>query len=256
VTLTLLPAGGAVVESVCPRRTELVRPPVANAELAVLVQAVRDPPPAPAFLDRLLIQAQAAGLAVVIVWNKADLDPGRAAELEALYRSAGFDTWPASTVTGEGVPGLARAMAGRISVFAGPSGTGKTSLLNAVTEGLTLATRAVSARSRRGRHTTRLTQLLPLPGGGLVADTPGFTSLRLPPLKTGELRDYYPEFAPFAPFCYFRGCRHDREPSCAVKEALASGRIDPGRYERYRLFLAELDQVKEPRLKPGSGKDE
>jgi len=255
VRIAFSPAGAAVVEEVLARRTQLLRPPMANADLAVLVQAVCEPAPSLVFLDRLLIQAQAAGLSVVIVWNKADLDPGRAAGLAAIYRAAGFDTWTASAVTGEGIAELVRVMTGRLSVFAGPSGVGKTSLLNAVIEGAELTTQAVSARNRRGRHTTRLTQLLPLKGGGLVADTPGFTSLRLPSMKTEELRNYYPEFVPLAGLCCFRGCRHDREPSCAVKEAVAAGRIDPGRYERYRQFLAELDQVKEPR-KSGADKDE
>ncbi len=234
-------SGSAVVESVLPRKTELTRPPVANAELAVLVQAAAEPPPSPALLDRMLIQARAAGLAVLILWNKADLAREAARELCHSYRSAGFTGWLTSTVTGEGVPELKEALSGRISVLAGPSGAGKSSLLNAVTGAPALKTQPVSAHSGRGRHTTRLTELLPLAGGGLVADTPGFTSLQLPALKKAELRRFYPEFQPWQPECFFRGCLHDQEPVCAVKAALNAGKLDPGRYDRYRMFLAELE---------------
>ncbi|HUW64905.1 MAG TPA: ribosome small subunit-dependent GTPase A [Spirochaetia bacterium] len=241
VVITPLTPATAVVESIGPRCSELLRPPVANADLAVLVQAAGEPAPSPALLDRMLIQAQVAGLAVLILWNKADLDRDLALELSHCYRSAGFTTWLTSTVTGEGVADLKHALAGRVSVIAGPSGAGKTSLLNAVTGGLTLKTQAVSARSQRGRHTTRLTELLPLEGGGMVADTPGFTSLQLPSLKKTGLREFYPEYGPLEPGCFFRGCLHDQEPVCAVKKALDEGKLDRGRYERYRMFLAELE---------------
>lgn len=235
------PQGSTVVEGIAPRSTELARPPVANADLAVLVQAVGEPAPAPALLDRMLIQAQAAGLAVIILWNKVDLDRNLARELAQVYQLAGFTTWLTSTVTGEGVSELRDALAGRVSVIAGPSGAGKTSLLNAVTAAWSLKTQSVSIRSQRGRHTTRLTELLPLEGSGFVADTPGFTSLRLPSLQKARLRHFYPEFGPFEQGCFFRGCLHDQEPGCSVKKALDEGKVDPGRYQRYRIFLAELD---------------
>uniref|UniRef100_A0A7C2IFY1 Small ribosomal subunit biogenesis GTPase RsgA n=1 Tax=Ammonifex degensii TaxID=42838 RepID=A0A7C2IFY1_9THEO len=229
-----------VVEEVLPRRTELLRPPVANVELAVLVFSLRDPEPNFKLLDRLLVASRAAAIEAVICFNKLDLMEGAFPEELNVYHAVGYQVLLTSALTGEGVAGLRAVLTGKISVFAGPSGSGKSSLLNAIEPSLHLKTGEISRKTRRGRHTTRLVELLPLPGGGFVADTPGFAQLDLPDIPAARLASSFPEIAAAGVECRFNDCLHLREPDCAVQRAVAEGVVAPFRYRHYVNFLQEI----------------
>lgn len=229
-----------VVEEVYPRRNALLRPPVANVDRSVIVFAVKEPDPILALLDRFLLQAAAEEVQPVICFNKTDLSGGTFPEYVKAYQDAGYTVLLTSAGTGAGVDSLREILREGITVFAGPSGAGKSSLLNAVQPGLSLKTGEVGQKLKRGRHTTRHVELLQLSGGGLVADTPGFSTLFLPDLKREDLAYFYPEIERHMGGCRFSGCLHRAEPDCAVKEALVRNEIDPGRYRRYLEILDEI----------------
>ncbi|OPZ74659.1 MAG: putative ribosome biogenesis GTPase RsgA [Firmicutes bacterium ADurb.Bin456] len=228
-----------VVERVSPRRTVLARPAVANVDQAIIVFAVREPDPNPWLVDRFLISASTSGVEPLICFNKADLTEERQIEPVARYGKY-YRLVVISAKTGEGLELLRQALVGKVSVFAGPSGVGKSTILNALHPGLALKTAELSAKLKRGRHTTRHVELIVLPGGGFVADTPGFSSLDLPCLKPEELSGYFPEMDDYLGKCQFNQCLHHREPGCAVKSAVESGLINKERYLRYLEFLEEL----------------
>lgn len=228
-----------VIEKVLPRRSALVRPPVANVDQAVIVFAVREPDPNPGLLDRFLITAAMNNIEPLICFNKVDLAGNGRVELVSRYQES-YRVVVTSARTGRGLDQLREALRGRVSVFAGPSGVGKSTILNALLPGLKLKTGEISEKLKRGRHTTRHVELIFLPEGGLVADTPGFTSLDLPDMEPEELAAYFPELEAYYGKCYFTGCLHYKEPGCAVKEAVEAGRIDEARYRQYLVFLEEL----------------
>lgn len=230
---------GGVVENVLPRRSALVRPAVANVDQAVIVFSLRDPEPNPGLLERFLITTILNGIAPVICFNKVDLTKEDQIELMSRYRD-NYDIVVTSAKTGEGLSLLRETLNGKISVFAGPSGVGKSTILNSLIPGLKQKTGEVSVRLRSGKHTTRHTELIPLPGGGFVADTPGFSSLDLPDIKPEELAGLFPGFGDYQAGCYFTGCLHYKEPGCAIKEAVEAGRIGEARYRQYLEFLEQL----------------
>lgn len=240
----ILPGQGdkATIEKVEPRRNLLVRPAIANVDQALLVFAIASPQPDFNLLDRLLIQVEAAFVNPLIIFTKADRiaeqEESALAQLDT-YAKIGYTVLKVSSQTGAGCRQVGEHLAGKVSVLAGPSGVGKSSLLNRLSPGLALKTGQVSAKSQRGRHTTRHVALMPS-CGGLVADTPGFSSLDLPPMKRQELALYFPEFADFQNQCRFKSCLHDQEPDCAVKQAVELGDIFLHRYEHYRQFLQEV----------------
>jgi ribosome biogenesis GTPase len=244
----VLPLGGGegAIEGVEARRTALRRPPVANVDRVAVVSAWRLPPWDPLLVDRLLVLAAAAGCQAVLAVNKVDLlEPGERRDMRAAvapYRAAGYPVVETSARTGDGLAELARLLASGITVFAGPSGAGKSHLLSRVT-GRQLRTGGLAPRVGRGRHTTRHVELLPVPGGGWVADTPGFQRLDLTGIDRRELGGFFPEFAPFAGSCRFRGCLHRGEPDCAVAAAVAGGAVSADRYARYRVLLEEVEEL-------------
>jgi len=240
VRFRLLPEHTGAIEEVLPRESCLVRPAVANVRQVVIVMSLAAPPVNRLLLDRLLVMAEAIGLAPVVTFNKVDLAAGEPGPLPALYGRLGYPVLVTSAVTGQGVEGLAARLQDNISVFAGPSGAGKSSLLNAMLPGLRLKTGTVSEKIGRGRHTTRHVELLRLPGGGWVADTPGFSQLQLPPLRREELGFCFPEIAGRAGSCRFSSCLHRQEPGCAVRAAVEAGEIDPERYSHYLELLEEV----------------
>lgn len=243
VTVDLLPDGTGAVESVAPRRTQLRRPAVANIDQVVVVMALTDPPPNYLLLDRLLTVAEAAGLEPVLCWTKADLcTEDEIAAVVSPYREAGYPVIVTSTVTGRGIEELRAALHHHISTFAGPSGAGKSSLLNALDPALNRQTGEVSRKLGRGRHTTRLVELVPLPSGGLVADTPGFSQLDVTTIPKSELGRCMREFVRFASECRFPGCLHRAEPGCAVRAAVDAGEIHPRRYHHYLELLQEIEE--------------
>jgi len=231
-----------VIEKVLPRRSVFFRPPIANVDQAVIVFAFKEPEPNPWLLDRLLVLAAAEGVRIQICFNKLDLSDSGRDQWLSRYRLAGYQVIATSAKTGAGIDALAGALEQQVSVFAGPSGVGKSSLLNFMQPGLSLQIGEISAKIKRGRHTTRHVELLLLENGGLVADTPGFSNLDLPLLKPEQLSDFFPEMNRYRPACRFAGCLHFKEPDCAVKEAVDDGEIDILRYQNYLGFLQELKE--------------
>ncbi len=240
--------GEGIVDEILPRSTELVRPPVANVDLAVLVFSVVHPDLNLLLLDKFLVHTESAGLDALIVFTKfdaADGEPDRERIVESveaarqLYESIGYGSLVTSARRGEGIEELKRRLSGRISVFAGQSGVGKSSLLNALVPGLKLETSEISKKLGRGRHTTRHVELVPLPGGGYVADTPGFSQLDFAELGVDEIGSCFREFRELAEGCKFRGCTHVHEPGCAVLAAKERGEIAESRYANYLEFMTE-----------------
>ncbi len=246
------PAGEWTVEEVHPRRSALVRRApgkapraktiVANVDQVVIVFALARPTPHLRMLDRFLVLAESSGLDALIVANKADLvSRTEAAELFAPYTAAGYPVLFTAAARGEGVDGLREAICERISALTGPSGVGKSSLLNAVQPGLALRVASVSDAVNKGRHTTVNAQLIPLECGGYVADTPGLREIGLWGVDLEELDALFPEFRPFLGSCRFgTGCSHTHEPACAIREAVEAGAIHAARFDSYRR-MAEGD---------------
>jgi ribosome biogenesis GTPase len=171
--------------------------------------------------------------------NKIDLDPGAA--LIERCRRAGYAVYPTSSRTGEGIEAFAAALVGRISVVTGPSGGGKSSLLNRVQPGLKLRTGEISAKVRRGKHTTVSAVMLPLHAGGYLVDTPGFSEVGLWGIDPGQLDTCFPEFRPFLGECRYADCRHRTEPGCRVRDAVETGAVARDRWESYLVLLEELE---------------
>ena len=219
------------------------RPIAANVDQVLVVTATADPAPIPQLIDRLLVVAEANSIAAGVIVNKVDLDPGTS--LLERCRRAGYQAFPTSVRTGDGLPELRAALADRISVVTGPSGAGKSSLLNAIQPGLRLRTGEISAKVRRGKNTTVSAVMLPLERGGFLVDTPGFSEVGLWGVNPAELDDCFPEFRPSLDHCKYADCRHRTEPGCRVRQALAEGHIDPSRYDSYRTLLEELESAPE-----------
>jgi ribosome biogenesis GTPase len=247
--------GRGVIEEVLPRETKLsrLRPGpgqmpfehviVANPDQAVFIFALREPMPRLRMLDRLLVIAENNELPAIVCANKVDL-LGRGAdavqqarEIFGLYEEIGYPVTYTSAKTGEGIEALRERLRDRLSVLSGPSGVGKTSLLNAIQPDLGLATRQVSEATGKGRHTTVGVRLWPLDEGGYVADTPGLREAGLWDIEPEELAWHFVEFRPFLADCRFSSCTHTHEPGCAVKVAVEAGQISEARYESYWRLL-------------------
>ncbi len=244
--------GSVTIEEVHPRKTEIVRrgpggrrPKVvaANVERLVVVLAAARPDPRRALVDRLLVVGEANELEPVLVFNKMDLlDSSGRGEVEAmttLYRGLGYPVLETSAEAGEGLDQLAELLCRGTSALVGPSGVGKSSLLNAIQPGLNLRIGDLSLKQGRGRHTTVSGRLIQLGCGGLVADTPGFSDVGVWGVDPRALEACFPEFSQFRDSCRFRGCSHLHEPGCGVREALAEGEIDPARFASYQALSAE-----------------
>ncbi len=207
---------------------------LANPDQAVFVFACAEPAPHLRMLDRFIVIAEAAGLPSILCATKCDLvAPKAARELFKPYPLLGYRVVYTSAITGAGVDELHDRLRGKLSVLAGPSGVGKSSLLNAVQPGLGLKAQAVSRVTTKGRHTTVYPELLPLEGGGFVADTPGLRSVGLWDIEPEELDAYFVEIKPHVAHCAFSDCTHRHEPGCAVRQAVEAGEISPSRYESY-----------------------
>ena len=239
VDVRLLPDGTGVVERLLPRESLMRRPLVANVDQVVLTFAAAQPDPHPLLVSRFLVLAEWSGLARILVCvNKSDLPPA-AEESFKVSEAAGYQVLHVSAQTGAGVDALRRELANHITCFAGPSGVGKSSLLNAIEPGLSLQTGHVSEKIKRGRHTTRVAELLPF-AGGYIVDTPGFSSMELDGIDEQLLPSYFPEFRPYLGHCRFSPCSHSHEPDCAVKEAVVAGSIPQERYDAYLSILEEI----------------
>lgn len=230
------------------RKNELVRPPISNVDQAVLVFSAVEPAFSTLLLDRFLVLIEANHIEPVICISKMDLIPTEDARNEILsfakdYETMGYKVLLTSTETMNGINQLLPLFEGKISVFAGQSGVGKSSLLNALKPELELKTSVISSHLGRGKHTTRHVELISA-GNGLVADTPGFSSLDFTDIEAEELSYCFPEMNERAEDCKFRGCTHVSEPKCAVKEAVQEGKISSYRYDHYLSFLAEIKDRK------------
>ena len=249
--------GQGVIEEILPRRNELVRTApgrdalkhvlVANLDQILVVSAQREPPPNLARVDRFLLIAEQAEIPAIVVVNKIDLDdPGAAAALYAPYRAAGYPVLLTSAATGEGIAAVCEALQSRVSAVIGPSGVGKSTLLNAVQPGLQLRAGELSERTGKGRHTTTVADLLALDAGGYVADTPGLRGIEPYDLDPEMLEQYFPELAPYLGQCRFSPCTHLHEPGCAVRAAVAAGAIAESRYASYVKLYEEARENQRP----------
>ncbi len=245
VQVSTLNEGRGMIEAVFDRQRMLVRMDptprglyqqiiIANPDQAVFIFACADPAPRLGMLDRFLVIAEKQGLPCLIVANKVDLvGPDRARSLFDHYPRLGYPVVYASVRSAVGIEELHARLTGKLSVFTGPSGAGKTSLLNALQPGLGLAVREISQATSKGRHTTVVRQLFSLEGGGYIADTPGLKALALWDIQSHELDGYFPELRTLVDQCQFSDCTHMHEPGCAVLAAVERGLVHPARYDSY-----------------------
>ncbi len=245
-----LPQG--MIKEILPRKNFLDRPKIANVDQALLVLALTQPSPDWNLLDRMLAVSLHKQITPVICINKWDLteedgelseDIKETIDLLQIYRKAGFQVYCISARIKSGIDALESALKGKTTVVAGPSGVGKSSLLNAIRPELSLQTGDISNRLQRGKHTTRHVEMMLLPENTFVADTPGFSLLDLSEsLQPQHLAKYYPEFEPYRNNCRFESCVHDKEPGCCVKEAVGEGSVNQLRYDSYLKLLHEIKE--------------
>ena len=231
------------VTSILPRRNSLIRPAVANVDQAFLIFAMENPKPNFLLLDRFLIMMKQQEIPAVICFNKKDV--GEKEEMEKLYEiytGCGYRVVLSSTYEGEGMDEIHEILKGKTTVVAGPSGVGKSSITNCMQGEVQMETGEISKKLKRGKHTTRHSQVIPVEKNTFLVDTPGFSSLYLTDMKEEELRDYFPEFVMYERQCRFQGCMHIHEPGCAVKKALSEGKISQQRYDNYLALYEELKE--------------
>lgn len=235
---------GNIVE-IAERTNELIRPAVANIDQSLVVFAVMRPDPNINLLDRFLVMMERQDVPVIICFNKVDLVPEEEMiELRDTYVNAGYHVIFTSTLNGNGVEDVKRILIGKTTAFAGPSGVGKSSMLNAIIPDANSETGGISEKIGRGKNTTRHTEIFNLEDETYIMDTPGFTSLYTNDFEKEELKWYFPEFREYEEKCRFNGCIHENEPDCAVKDALEEGKISESRYKNYLQMLDEIKNRK------------
>ena len=230
---------------ILPRSSTLIRPAVANVDQAMIIFAIVKPNPNFNLLDRFLIRMERQHLPTVICFNKQDIASSEEKEaLRKAYETCGYHVLFISALENEGLEQVKGILAGKTTTVAGPSGVGKSSLINQLAPAANMETGEISAKIERGRHTTRHSEIIALGEETYIVDTPGFTSLDISEITKEELGQYYPEFVQYEPYCKFSGCAHITEPSCGIKDALADGRISKVRYENYKELYQELKEIK------------
>lgn len=233
------------IEKILPRKNELIRPAVSNIDGALVFFAAAKPKPNYQLLDRFLIMMEYQKIPAEICFNKMDLaEKEEIDRLENIYASAGYPVSFLSVKENIGVREVRERLEGKTFVLAGPSGVGKSSFINHLQPKAGMETGEVSQKIARGKHTTRHSELIHIQGSTYLMDTPGFSSLYMPGFEKEELREYYPEFLPLEAECRFPGCVHIHEPDCAVKKALAEGKISAKRHENYCMLYEELKEMK------------
>ena len=238
------------IDSISPRDSQLIRPAVANVNQVAVVAAVKSPQPDFLLLDKLLLTSAMKNINVFICINKIDLDEeGSGERIIEAYGKAGYRVILLSSKIKIGFDSLKEALKDNVTVFAGQSGVGKSTILNGIMNAWVMQTGDISERIERGKHTTRHAELVELEFGGYVVDTPGFSSFELADVKYNELELYYPEFESHLNKCKFTGCSHISEPGCCVKEAFENGLIDMGRYDRYKHLYNSLKDIKQYKQK-------
>lgn len=229
------------IEEILPRKNELIRPAVANIDQALVIFAAAKPKPNFNLLDRFLILMQYQKVPAVVCFNKQDMvDAEELQLLKNTYESAGYQVIFTSAAKEEGIQAVRDLLKGKTTTVAGPSGVGKSSLINLLSPEAEMETGDISRKIERGKHTTRHSELFALDENTFICDTPGFSSIYLPEMEKEELGIYFPEIAEYEPFCRFQGCAHIHEPGCGVKEALEEKKISPIRYDNYKLLYEEL----------------
>ena len=233
------------VEKILPRTRELIRPAVANIDMALVIFAAAKPDPNFNLLDRFLCMMEYQKVPVTICFNKCDLVTEEQREtLRKIYEPAGYELLFTSAKTQENVEKLKSVLQGKMTAVAGPSGVGKSSLINDLQDAVQMQTGGISDKIERGKHTTRHSQIIPIAENTYIMDTPGFSSMDLPGFSKEDLWTCYPEFVRFEPECRFIGCSHIGEPDCGVKTALAEGKISQVRYDNYVQLYQEMKNMR------------
>jgi ribosome biogenesis GTPase len=239
------PEGKGTITRILPRNNYIIRPAVANVDQAMVIFAAAEPAPNLNLLDRFLITMQRQKVHTIICFNKKDIVNQR--EMGLLidtYMRSGYEVISISVLQEDGIPIIRGYLKGKTTVLAGPSGVGKSSLINIINPKAQMEIGSVSEKIKRGKHTTRHSELIYVDDNTYVMDTPGFSSLYIHEIEKEELKDYFNEFNEYEDKCRFIGCMHLNEPGCAVKEALEEGIISGIRYDNYMALYKELKDIK------------
>jgi len=233
------------VDTILPRKNDLIRPAVANVDQALVIFAADKPKPNFNLLDRFLLMMEQKEIPTIICFNKMDLvTEEEMAELRSIYERTGHPVYFMSAAMGKGVEEVKTCLHGKTSTVAGPSGVGKSSFINLLQSDVQMETGSISEKIERGKHTTRHSELITLNDDSYILDTPGFSSLSIFDLEKEDLKWYYPEFDGFEGRCRFLGCNHISEPDCVIKQAVEDGKISAVRYENYKLLFEECGNRK------------
>ncbi|MBE5925123.1 MAG: ribosome small subunit-dependent GTPase A [Lachnospiraceae bacterium] len=229
------------IEEILDRHSELIRPAVANVDQALVVFAIKEPDPNLNLLDRFLIVMKQQNVPTVICFNKSDVaNDNDFIGYKKAYEEAGYQVLFVSAKEDEGLDEIRAVLKGKITTLAGPSGVGKSSLMNKLNPSANMDTGEISRKIMRGKHTTRHSELIPISDDTYLMDTPGFSNIYIDNIEAEELKDYYSEFEKFEPYCKFAGCNHIGEKECGVRDAVADGELSSNRYDNYKMFFEEI----------------